>query len=48
LGIETVEYAAGLAWHPDGERLVVSFGVADRESWLCSFRADELRAVLRR
>jgi glycosyltransferase involved in cell wall biosynthesis len=46
-GVEPVEYAAGLAWHPDGERLIVSFGVADRESWLGSFRAEELRAVLR-
>lgn len=28
-----IEFAAGLAWHPDG-RLVVSYGVKDAESWL--------------
>ncbi len=47
-GVEPIEYAAGLAWHPDGERLIVSYGVADRESWVASFRASELRSILKR
>jgi glycosyltransferase involved in cell wall biosynthesis len=43
---EGVEFAAGLAWHPDGKRLILSFGVADAESWLGTCDATELAAVL--
>ncbi len=42
-----VEYAAGLARHPDGERLLASFGVNDGESWIGSFTAADLGAALR-
>ena len=41
-----VEFASGLAWHPDGERLLISFGVRDREAWLATVEADEVRAIL--
>jgi hypothetical protein len=41
-----VEFAAGLAWHPDGRRLLISFGIADRESWIATVEADEVRRVL--
>lgn len=41
-----VEFAAGLAWHPDGERLLISYGVADSESWLASVDAVDVRALL--
>ncbi|WP_456734380.1 glycosyltransferase [Bradyrhizobium sp. USDA 3364] len=41
-----VEFAAGLAWHPDGRRLLVSYGVADSESWIASIEAAEVRASL--
>lgn len=43
---KSVEFAAGLAWHPDEERLIASFGVDDRESWIATIRADEVRRVL--
>jgi hypothetical protein len=41
-----VEFVAGLAWHPDGKRLLVSFGVRDREAWIATIDADEVRRVL--
>ena len=43
---KAVEFAAGLAWHPDGKRLIVSFSVQDRESWIATVDADEVRSVL--
>jgi len=43
---DSVEYAAGLAWHPDGKRLLVSYGVADREAWIATVDAGEVRRVL--
>jgi GR25 family glycosyltransferase involved in LPS biosynthesis len=39
------EFAAGLAWHPDGKRLIVSYGV-DGEAWLATVEAGEVRATL--
>ncbi|WP_461357404.1 glycosyltransferase family 25 protein [Bradyrhizobium sp. USDA 4454] len=41
-----VEFAAGLAWHQDGRRLLISYGVADSESWIASIDATEVRAAL--
>jgi glycosyltransferase involved in cell wall biosynthesis len=41
-----IEFAAGLAWHPDGKRLLVSYGVADSESWIATVAADEVGSVL--
>ena len=41
-----VEFAAGLAWHPDGKRLVVSYGVEDSEAWIATVDADDVRCVL--
>ena len=41
-----IEFAAGLAPHSDGKTLVLSFGVNDRESWLATVSADEIRAML--
>ena len=45
--MERIEFAAGLAWHPDGKRLIVSYGLADRESWLGIFDAGDLTRMLR-
>jgi predicted GH43/DUF377 family glycosyl hydrolase len=45
LSAERIEFAAGLAFHPDG-RLIASYGVADRESWLASFDAADVRKLL--
>lgn len=41
-----IEFAAGLAWHPDGKRLVVSYGVSDGEAWIATIDAAEVRGVL--
>jgi glycosyltransferase involved in cell wall biosynthesis len=41
-----VEYAAGLAWHPDWKRLVISFGVADSEAFIATVEAAEVRLLL--
>lgn len=31
-----IEFAAGLAWHPDGKQLVISYGIRDCEAWLAT------------
>ncbi|CDX40907.1 hypothetical protein MPLDJ20_310003 [Mesorhizobium plurifarium] len=41
-----VEFAAGLAWHPDERRLLISYSVADSESWLATIDAVEVDAAL--
>ncbi len=41
-----VEFVAGLAWHPNGERLIISYGVGDSESWIATVDAAEVRAAL--
>jgi hypothetical protein len=41
-----VEFASGLAWHPGGERLLIAFGIEDREAWLATVDAEEVRAIL--
>ncbi|TWC05610.1 FkbM family methyltransferase [Bradyrhizobium macuxiense] len=41
-----VEFAAGLAWHPDQRRLVVSFSVADSEAWIATVEACDIRRAL--
>jgi len=43
---KAIEFAAGLAWHPDGERLMVSFSIGDHESWIATVDADDVRGVL--
>jgi predicted GH43/DUF377 family glycosyl hydrolase len=41
-----IEFAAGLAWHPDGERLLVSYGVGDQEAFIGTVNAAEVIEVL--
>jgi hypothetical protein len=41
-----IEYAAGLAWHPDGKRLLISYGVGDSEAWIAIVEALEVRRAL--
>ena len=47
-----IEFAAGLAWQTnkaldfDSRRLLISFGVLDREAWLATITEDELRSFL--
>lgn len=39
---KTIEYAMGLCWHPDGKRLVISYGFKDCESRLATVEAEEV------
>jgi len=41
-----IEFAAGMAWHPDGRRLAISFGVADSEAWIATVDASDIRRAL--
>lgn len=41
-----VEFAAGLCWHPDERRLIISFSVSDSETWLATVDADEVRTAV--
>jgi len=41
-----VEFAAGLAWHPDDKRLLISYGVDDQEAWVAAVDADDVRLIL--
>ena len=41
-----LELASGLAWHPDGKRLLISYGVDDAQAWLATVDADEVRHAL--
>lgn len=42
-----IEFCAGLAWHPDGRRLVLSYGAArDSEAWIGSVDSAEVGAML--
>ncbi len=43
---QPIEFAAGLAWHPDARRLVISYGVGDREAWIGTVEADDVRRLL--
>lgn len=40
------EFVAGMAWHPDGERLVISFSINDQEQFLAVVNVDDVRRVL--
>lgn len=41
-----IEFAAGLAWHPDEKRLLISYGVADSQSWIATVDAVDVLALL--
>lgn len=40
-----IEFAAGLAWHPDHGRLMISFGVRDREAWIATVTAKDVKGL---
>jgi SAM-dependent methyltransferase len=42
------EFACGLCWHPDDKRLIISYGVLDREAWLATVDANEVCQLLGR
>src|SRR5713101_2291647 len=39
---KAIEFAAGLAWHPDGKRLMISFSIGDQETWIATIDAGEV------
>ena len=41
-----IEFAAGLAWHEDGQTLIVSFGARDSEAWTATVAGADVRAAL--
>ncbi|UCI29387.1 glycosyltransferase [Mesorhizobium sp. B4-1-4] len=41
-----VEFAAGLAWHPDERRLLISYSVTDSESWIATVDEAEVGSLL--
>ena len=41
-----IEFAAGLAWHPDGRRLVLTYGVKDSEARIATVDSDDVRRML--
>lgn len=41
-----IEFAAGLCWHPDGRRLIMSYGVRDHEAWLATVDATEVAEMV--
>ncbi len=43
---EGIERAAGLAYHPAGRLLLISYGVGDDEAWLATVDAGDVRKLL--
>ena len=41
-----VEAAAGLAWHNDASRLVISYGAGDDEAWIATVESEDVRRIL--
>jgi glycosyltransferase involved in cell wall biosynthesis len=41
-----IEYAMGLCWHPDGKRLIISYGFKDCEARLATVDSEEVIAWL--
>jgi hypothetical protein len=41
-----IEFAAGMCWHPEGQRLLISYGIRDCEAWLGSVEAREVAELL--
>ncbi len=41
-----VEASAGLAWHTDVSRLIISYGAADGEAWIATVEPDDVRRIL--
>ena len=41
-----IEYAAGIAWHPDEKRVIISYSVADKESWLATLDVPDISKML--
>jgi hypothetical protein len=40
------EAAAGLAWHTDTRRLIISYSAGDDEAWIATVESDDVRRIL--
>lgn len=40
-----IEFAAGIALHPDGKRLMISYGLRDKEAWIATVPMEDLYKV---
>ena len=41
-----IEFCAGLCWHPDGKRLIISYGWQDKEARIATISDHEVRQLL--
>lgn len=41
-----IEFCCGMCWHPDGERLVLTWGQRDAEAWLGTVSPDDVQGML--
>jgi tetratricopeptide (TPR) repeat protein len=41
-----IEFAVGLAWHPDEKNLLISYGTSDSESWIATVNSEQVLAIL--
>jgi FkbM family methyltransferase len=44
--MQGIEFAAGIAWHPDGTRLLISYGREDKDSFVATVDANDIRIAL--
>ncbi len=46
LHAKQIEFVAGLCWHPDRQRLLISYGVRDEEAWIAEVDWHEVMGML--
>jgi tetratricopeptide (TPR) repeat protein len=39
---KVIEFVAGVAWHPNGQSIMISYGREDKEAWIATVDANEL------
>jgi hypothetical protein len=39
---KVIEFVAGVAWHPNGKSIMISYGREDKEAWIATVDANEL------
>lgn len=44
---ERIEFAAGICWHPDDKKIIISHGIGDKESWLSIIDAERIDSILK-
>jgi hypothetical protein len=43
---KVIEFAAGMCWHPDGKRLIISYGFEDKEARIATIDAADVHKVV--